>query len=255
LHHRVAKELVWLKLLISPVNEQEALEAIRGGADIIDVKNPHDGPFGACFPWTIKRIREMTPETVEVSCTLGDLPNLPGSIALAAAGAASLGVDYVKVSLLNFKREEDGVYVMQNAVKAVRNSNRHVKVVAAGFADAGRVGSLNPLFLPRIAASAECDFAMVDTAVKDGQNLFDFLGVDQLKAFVTETHDCGLKVAFAGSLKIEHLPVLSGLGVDVVGLRSAACTGGDRIKGHVTEEKVRKLVKFVAIEKGTVSVR
>ncbi|GAG10930.1 unnamed protein product, partial [marine sediment metagenome] len=29
-----------MKLLISPIDRDEALEAIKGGADIIDVKNP-----------------------------------------------------------------------------------------------------------------------------------------------------------------------------------------------------------------------
>ncbi len=80
-----------MKLLISPMNEKEASEAIAGGADIIDVKNPQEGPLGANFPWVIKRIREITPKNIQVSCTIGEVPNLPGSISLAALGAASLG--------------------------------------------------------------------------------------------------------------------------------------------------------------------
>jgi uncharacterized protein (UPF0264 family) len=40
-----------LLLLISPINTQEAREAINGGADIIDVKNPKEGSLGANFPW------------------------------------------------------------------------------------------------------------------------------------------------------------------------------------------------------------
>ena len=39
-----------LKLLISPMNEKEASEAIAGGADIIDVKNPKEGRVGCKFP-------------------------------------------------------------------------------------------------------------------------------------------------------------------------------------------------------------
>ncbi len=64
------------------MNEKEALEAIAGGADIIDVKNPVEGALGANFPWVIKRIREITPRNIEVSCALGEVPNLPGSISL-----------------------------------------------------------------------------------------------------------------------------------------------------------------------------
>ena len=41
------------------MNEKEALEAIAGGADIIDVKNPQEGALGANYPWVIKKIKEV----------------------------------------------------------------------------------------------------------------------------------------------------------------------------------------------------
>ena len=43
-------------LLISPINHEEAIESIEGGADIVDVKNPKEGSLGANFPWVIKDI-------------------------------------------------------------------------------------------------------------------------------------------------------------------------------------------------------
>ena len=33
-------------LLISPINHDEAIESIEGGADIVDVKNPKEGSLG-----------------------------------------------------------------------------------------------------------------------------------------------------------------------------------------------------------------
>ena len=120
-----------MKLLISPQNEKEASEAIAGGADIIDVKNPREGALGANYPWIIKRIREITPPNVEVSCTLGEVPNLPGSISLAALGAASLGVDYIKVGLNGFKTEKEAVFLLQNVNKAAKECNPKIKVAAA----------------------------------------------------------------------------------------------------------------------------
>lgn len=71
-----------LLLLISPINTQEAREAIDGGADIIDVKNPKEGSLGANFPWVIRSIREITPKDMKVSATLGDVPYKPGTVAL-----------------------------------------------------------------------------------------------------------------------------------------------------------------------------
>ena len=236
-----------LKLLVSPIDEQEALEAIAGGADIIDVKNPKEGALGAGFPWVIKRVRELTSKPLEVSCTLGDLPNLPGSVSLAALGAASLGVDYIKCSLFGVKTRQEAVYLLSMAVKAAKQVNPFVKIAAAGFADAYRVGSVDPMLVPGIVQEAGVDIAMLDTAVKDGKNLLTFLKTDQLRAFVDESHRFGFKAALAGSLRKEDLLGLCIIGADIVGVRSAACTSGDRVNGHITEEKVAELARVIRI--------
>jgi hypothetical protein len=234
-----------LKLLISLTDEKEALEAIEGGADIIDVKNPKEGALGASFPWVIKRIREITPENIEVSCALGDLPNLPGAISLAALGAATTGVNYVKAGLCGLKTKEEAIYLMSGVTKVVGDYNSAIKVVATGYADSNRIDSIDPLLVPKIALEARAQVAMIDTAVKDGKNLFSFLTIEQLKSFVDAAHHLGLKAALAGALRKEDLPVIYALGADVVGLRGAACTDGDRIGGRVTRETVKALVETV----------
>jgi uncharacterized protein (UPF0264 family) len=233
-----------MKLLISAVNEEEAVEAVKGGADIIDVKNPIEGSLGASFPWVIKRIKDATPHPLEVSCALGDLPNLPGSVSLAALGAATTGVDYIKAGLYGVKNESDAIYLMQNIVRASRSYDPSVKVVATGYADAERVGALNPLFVPEIVRKAEADVAMIDTAMKDGESLFSFLSAGQLKEFVREAHDNGSIVGLAGSLKKEDLSKLYSVGVDIVGLRGAVCPLGDRVKGRIEKQKVVELVEI-----------
>jgi len=173
------------------------------------------------------------------------LPNLPGSASLAALGAASIGVNYVKASLYGSKTEKDAVYFMQSIVKSVKDYDKSIKVVAAGYADAIRIGSVNPLVVPKIAYDAGCDYAMLDTAIKDGKNLFDFLNIDQLKSFVDQTHNYGLKAALAGSLKRDQLVPLCNLNVDIIGVRGAACTGGDRLNGRITRKAVAELIEIV----------
>jgi uncharacterized protein (UPF0264 family) len=234
-----------LKLLISPMNEKEAFEAIAGGADIIDVKNPQEGALGANFPWVIKRIREITPRKIQVSCALGDVPNLPGSISLAALGAASLGVDYIKVGLYGFKTAKEAVFLLQNVNKAAKEYNPKIKVAAAGYADAERIGAIDPMLIPEIASTAQVDLAMIDTAVKDGKNLFNFLSAKQLEKFIGSAHKLGLEAALAGSLRKQDLPVVYGLGADVAGLRGAACTNSDRVNGQITRKLVQELVETV----------
>ncbi len=225
------------------MNEKEASEAIAGGADIVDVKNPQEGPLGANFPWVIKRIKEITPKNVQVSCTLGEAPNLPGSISLAALGAATLGVDYIKVGLLGFKTSQEAIFLLQNVSRAAKEYNPTIKVVAAGYADAERIGALDPLIIPEIASKAHIEVAMLDTAIKDGKNLFNFLSVEKLQKFVDYSHKLRLEAALAGSLRKQDLTVVYSLGADIAGSRSAACTNNDRVKGEITEKQVRELVE------------
>ncbi len=216
-----------------------------GGADIIDVKNPKEGPLGASFPWIIRQIRKIVPNEIEVSCTLGDVSNFPGTVSLAALGAASIGVNYVKASLHGLQTKDDAVFMMSSVARSVHDYDPSVKVVAAGFADANKVNSVDPLLVPEIASESKCDFAMIDTAIKDGKNLLTLLSTDKLKEFIDKTHSYGLKAALAGSLQKEDLGRISLLGVDVIGLRGAACTGGDRVNGQVTREKVRELAEII----------
>ena len=224
---------------------KEAAEAIAGGADIIDVKNPKEGTLGANFPWVIKQIKEITPKNIQVSCTLGEAPNLPGSVSLAAYGAASLGVDYVKVGLYGNKTLQEAIGLLQNVTKAAKDCNPKIKVVATGYADAQRANSIDPLLVPEAAFKAKADVAMLDTAVKDGKNLFDFLTTEKLQEFVDLAHKYGLEAALAGSLRKTDLPIIYGLGADVAGLRGAACTNSNRVTGHITSEKVQELVEAV----------
>lgn len=228
-------------LLISPINTEEALESIEGGADIVDVKNPKEGSLGANFPWVIKNIRDITPDGMLVSATLGDVPYKPGTVSLAAAGAVVSGADYIKVGLYGTKNYSEALDVMENVVRSVREFDDDALVVASGYADAHRVGAVDPMEIPRVAADAGADLAMVDTAVKDGKTLFDFMDKDMLQKFNDQIHDYGLKSALAGSVKKEQLKLLYDIGCDVVGIRGAACTGGDRNKGSIHRSAVREL--------------
>jgi (5-formylfuran-3-yl)methyl phosphate synthase len=234
-----------VKLLISPQNQKEAAEAIAGGADIIDVKNPKEGPLGANFPWVIKEIKQLIPMGVELSCTLGEAPNLPGSMALAAYGAASLGVDYVKVGLGGVKTLQEAIALLEGIVRAAKDCNPKIKVVAAGYADYQRACSIEPKLIVEAAFKAKADLVMIDTAVKDGKNLFDFQTVEQLKAFVDSAHRQSLGVALAGSLRAQDLPIVCGFGVDFAGLRGAACSNSDRVSGQIKREKVQMLAQIV----------
>nr|MDO8083065.1 (5-formylfuran-3-yl)methyl phosphate synthase [Candidatus Freyarchaeota archaeon] len=233
-----------MKLLISPRDEEEALEAIVGGADIIDVKNPSEGSLGANFPWIIRRIRELTPRELEVSAAIGDFPNKPGTASLAALGAAVSGVDYVKVGIYCVNVYQDALYLAKQVVRSVKDYNPRIKVVIAGYADAYRINSIDPSLIPQVTMEAGADVAMVDTAIKDGVGLFDLWSWDKIENFVKDAHNRNVLVALAGSIKKEDLPLIRDLSADVVGIRGAACEKSNR-RGKIIRERVQELISIL----------
>ncbi|MDP9399491.1 MAG: (5-formylfuran-3-yl)methyl phosphate synthase, partial [Actinomycetota bacterium] len=104
---------------MSVVDAAEARVAVAGGAHVVDVKNPAEGSLGAPTPATIARVRAVVPAGVPVSVALGDMPSLPGTAALAAAGAARSGAGYVKVGLWGTSSEGAAVDLLRAVREAV----------------------------------------------------------------------------------------------------------------------------------------
>ncbi len=238
-----------IKLLVSPRNIEEALEVINSNsADYLDCKNPAEGSLGANSPSMIRDMKEIIPKgnRIKLSATIGDFPNLPGSAALAALGAAYSGADIVKVGLMGPKNKEDSIALMSSVVKAVKDYDEDVMVVAAGYADQERLeSSPSPLDIPEIAAKSGCDVAMVDTAIKDGKSLFDFLDVVSLVEFKNKGKENNLLVALAGNLQLEDIEKIKEIKPDIIGVRSIVCTNGDRNNGIIKKELIQKLAKII----------
>jgi uncharacterized protein (UPF0264 family) len=233
-----------VKLLVSIINEREALEAMRGGADILDVKNPLEGSLGANFPWIIAQVKRVAPG-MEISATLGDLPNLPGTAALAALGAAHSGADYVKAGLYGSRTVSEATLLMVGVRRAVKELKPGTKVIASGYGDYREVGCISPMKLPIVAYKAECDGVLVDLKLKDGRRLFDLLSPNKLSRFVAEAHDYGLMVALAGSLGVDDVAKVWEVRGDILGVRGAVCTGGNRITGAVNQRLVAALARRI----------
>ena len=60
-------------LLVSVRSAEEARAAVRGGANVIDVKEPDRGPLGRASAEVIDAVREAVPRNLPVSMALGEL--------------------------------------------------------------------------------------------------------------------------------------------------------------------------------------
>ncbi|HVN53178.1 MAG TPA: (5-formylfuran-3-yl)methyl phosphate synthase [Anaerolineaceae bacterium] len=231
-----------MQLMISVVSVEEAVQAMAGKADILDVKNPDEGSLGAQPPRVLRAIRKAVPG-VRLSVALGDLPNLPGTAALAGFAAAACGADFIKAGLLGTGSLADAARLMREICQAV-SEFPGVEVIAAGYADSDRAGTLDPGLLPAIASQAGAAGCLIDTAIKDGCRLFDFLSVERLRNIGKEAHASGLLFGLAGSLREEDLLLVRDLGADVVGIRGAVCGDGRR-GGPLEADRVRRIVEIV----------
>ncbi len=212
-----------MQLLVSPSSIEEARSSLS--ADIIDVKKPSEGSLGANFPWVIREIKKIAGNK-PVSAAIGDNEYKPGTAALSAYGAAHAGADYIKVGLM-FDGADRARDVIEAVTTAVKEEFPEKYVVIAAYADFERMGTISPFAISSLVADAGADIAMIDTGIKDGKSLFDFMDEESLNRFVGQNRELGLQTALAGSLKFEDLDALKRIDPEIIGVRGMVC-GGDR---------------------------
>jgi uncharacterized protein (UPF0264 family) len=69
---------------------------------------------------------------------------------------------------------------------------------------------------------------MLDTADKASGALPDILSASALTQFIDTAHEYGMFAGLAGSLRVQHVPELAGLGADLLGFRGGLCRDGQR---------------------------
>jgi len=227
-----------MMLMVSVQNLNEALEAVGGGADIVDVKNLREMMVGSNFPPVVREVRNAFPKQIHVSVTLGVVPDQAGTVAMAVYGAGALGATSVKVGFVQS--------TFDSALRILRESRRALegfdtKLIAATFADSHLYSGIDPKLVVRLAKESQSDGILIDTLVKDGRNLFDFLGEPELKELVVEGKEGGLSTALSGALKVANLDTLVRINPDIVGVRGAVCARGDREAGSVVASAVASL--------------
>jgi uncharacterized protein (UPF0264 family) len=227
------------------VSAREALEALHGGADVIDVKNPAEGPLGAPQPRTVGEIMQAVARRKPVSLALGEYPGRPTSAAWAALGAAGFAPAYLKIGFPGWVEKEEIDRTLKLVVQAVAELGGETlpRVVAVGYADTtGR--SWRPADLPGLAKEAGAAGCLLDTWDKTGPPLPRVTATAELEAFVGTCRANGLTSGLAGRLGEEEVVELLALCPTVIGIRSAACVG-DRVNGCVTAERVGRLKRLL----------
>ena len=230
-------------LLVSVRNAAEALAALAGGANVIDVKEPQRGALGAADASTVAAVVHAVSGRVPVTAAVGELID---SID-AKRQPIPAGVSFFKIGLAGCRRLPDWRSHWRDTIAALVGPScregpgaaRHTAPTAVAYADWQAAGAPEPDEVLTAAVEAGCPALLVDTWDKSAGALFDHWPVDQVTRFVQTARSHGLIVVLAGSLAGENFLAAARLAPDLVGVRAAACDGGRR--GIVVAELVRAL--------------
>jgi len=232
------------QLLVSVRNAVEAIAAIEGLADIVDVKEPTHGSLGCATPEIIVEVaaavRSQRDAAPALSLALGELAEWrEGERAPLHDAIATAKPQFLKLGLAGAGSLQDAdswIAEWQGVRDAI--SGQHVWVAVA-YADHENAESPTAESVLRAAIETNCGILLIDTCSKNGTSLLDHLTLNQLLAIRRATSDHGLKLALAGRVTLSNLNLLLSIQADIIAVRGAVCENGDRTSS-ISRELVRQ---------------
>jgi (5-formylfuran-3-yl)methyl phosphate synthase len=214
------------QLLVSVRSRDEAMAALAGGADVIDIKEPLYGSLGQATPAVWREVRDVVPQQIPLSVALGELGDWLDPADVNIAAKAPVGITYCKLGLSDAPPNWAGMWrdYSRRWNDLVSSPPSWVAVV---YIDWRAARAPDPDSIIRAAGEFdECSGVLFDTWDKTcGARLNA-----TWKPRVDRVRERGRFVAVAGSVDIEAIGRLAPLGPDIFAVRGAACTGGDRLK-------------------------
>jgi uncharacterized protein (UPF0264 family) len=235
-------------LLVSVRSEVEAEAALEGGADVIDVKDPSRGPLGRADDETIAAVLRRVAGRRPVSAALGELSD---NCALPAVA----GLAFVKWGLAGSATNRNWREVLRRMFTGSSGAAAP-RVVIAAYAD-WEEAAAPPVaeVLGQVVEHAGCVF-LLDTYCKvphasqaRAPTLLDSLTIDELVRLCAYCRASDVKVALAGSLGTEHIPLVLQARPNWLAFRAAACRGGRG--GTVCASRVHHLAALLKAAKGS----
>ncbi|MFV1964017.1 MAG: (5-formylfuran-3-yl)methyl phosphate synthase [Pirellulaceae bacterium] len=225
------------RLLISVRSTAEARDALAGGADLIDIKEPERGALGVAHQTVWNDVCRVVQRRRPVSIALGELLEH----APLCVSAYPPDVQFAKIGLAGCARREDWAALWSRAMETLPVG---VAPVAVLYADAMAADAPTPQEVLRQALILGCHTVLVDTYDKTAGGLFEVIPERQLWAIVDRARRHGLTVVLGGSLNERSMIQALRLSPDFVAFRGAVCRGSRT--GSVDRVLVRALAKQLA---------
>ena len=228
-------------LLVSVRDASEAEVAAAAGAAIVDVKEPARGPLGRADAAAAAAVTAVVAGRAAVTLAGGELaaaaaplvrhteevlrllpPGVAPPVAVKAGPAGISQADWITT----FRQLADALPA-------------GIEPVAVAYADWRAAAAPTPGEILDAAAAAGAATVLVDTFNKSGLGLFGIVTDEEVQDWLARARAGGMALAVAGRLGRADVSRALRLGVDVVGVRSAACIGGRQ--GRVDATRVLSL--------------
>ena len=208
-------------LLVSVRDPVGAQAALRGGASLIDVKEPLHGSLGSASPEVWRQVRDAMPRQVPCSAALGELADVTYE-QVSHWHARLAGYQYAKLGLAGCGEISNWQKRWQTVLHELPSETHPVAVV---YADWQSAGAPSP---DRILSAA---ISLM------------YFSFQELKHFLSAARFANLITVLAGSLTPALIRELLPLEPDFLAVRGAVCRGGRT--GTVEESLVADLVQML----------
>jgi (5-formylfuran-3-yl)methyl phosphate synthase len=227
-----------MKLLVSVRSSAEVAPALRGGADIIDAKEPSRGSLGPVGPGVLAEIAAEVPGDCWFSVALGDCRTADEARAIISSRALRPrpAPQFLKVGFCGVAEEPQVHSILSSAREIAARSPATPAVIAVAYADAALATAIDPWRLLEVASAAGVTGILLDTYTKGNGSLLTWFTPSDLMRWVAASRNAGLLTAVAGSLTLKDVDTVLATDPDIVGIRGAACQGGRN--GQISQASV-----------------
>ena len=236
----LANSLARPRLLVSVRSEVEAIAAQRGGADIIDIKDPSRGSLGRASIEVMKSVVSAI-DDVPVTAALGELVDLDQSEGQQLGGELQeVGLCLVKVGTSHLSNDPSAHSRFDQLREEIERQPGGPRLIPAAYADNDRCGAPSIWEVFEWAKKTTARLLLVDTFVKDGRGFRSWIDQTEYRELLDACRESRVGLAIAGSLGEAEIEELLPHSPDVIAVRGAACAQNQR-QSTIEEKRVRKL--------------
>ena len=206
------------RLLVSFRSLAEVVSVPLAAVDIVDLKEPRNGPLGAVAINVVREVRDFLGTDRQLSVALGELISVDPTNWQRDLAA----VDYAKIGLSGMRNKKGWKRLLMSAFECLPNATAPV---AVAYADDDMAGSPSPESILEFAIGRGVRVFLLDTFVKNGRSLFHHLTPQRLLTLRETSVQAGVEFALAGSINLACLNEAIGVRPDIIGIRGAVTTG------------------------------